>query len=284
MGDLSLSINYSLIEKYQILLEKDPKSKVFAPLSEAYRKMGLIEEALEVCERGIQYHPHFVSGRVAMANVFIAKSQWDKALENLSIAIENSPENILAHNLCAEIYLKRKNLKALKSYKMVLFLNPQHSKAQQAVKKLESITADEYDEDLFSMQPLSESPALLEPKPAESSSSPATPSTSGSATFKLVDRFVSLVDAHLARNDMERALYHLKRAEQELGPIPEIVKRKNLIHKYEQKEPTQMEVLKPVPPPISATEKKVKLLEHLLKKINSTKNILYEEPSYGEHK
>jgi hypothetical protein len=31
-----------LLERYQILLEKDPRSQVFAPLAEAYRKMGLL--------------------------------------------------------------------------------------------------------------------------------------------------------------------------------------------------------------------------------------------------
>ena len=31
-----------LIEKYQIQLQKDPKLQVFAQLTEAYRKMGLL--------------------------------------------------------------------------------------------------------------------------------------------------------------------------------------------------------------------------------------------------
>jgi hypothetical protein len=38
---------------------------------------------------------------------------------------------------------------ALKSFKMVLFLNPRHEKARLAVEKLESVTADEFQEDLF---------------------------------------------------------------------------------------------------------------------------------------
>jgi len=52
-------IQPELIEKYQIQLEKDPKSQVFAPLSEAYRKMGLLEEAFRIAVRGVQFNPQF---------------------------------------------------------------------------------------------------------------------------------------------------------------------------------------------------------------------------------
>ena len=55
------TIHPELIERYQLTLERDPKSQVFAPLSEAYRKMGLLEEAFRISTRGVQFHPIFAA-------------------------------------------------------------------------------------------------------------------------------------------------------------------------------------------------------------------------------
>src|SRR5262245_40905043 len=139
-----------MVERYQILLEKDPRSQVFAPLAEAYRKIGLLEEAFRICVRGVQFHPNFAGGRLALAKVLMDRENPKEALRELEKAIELSPENILAHQLMAELHLAEKNAKAaLRSYKMVLFLAPLNERAQRAVRKLESLTADEFDDDLF---------------------------------------------------------------------------------------------------------------------------------------
>ena len=39
-----------------------PDSYVFVPLADACRKLGRFEEALEICEDGIERHPNYVSG------------------------------------------------------------------------------------------------------------------------------------------------------------------------------------------------------------------------------
>ena len=59
--------NPEFIERYQKLYEEDPKSRIFAPLAEAYRKMGLINEALELAQNGVKIHPQFSGGRVALS-------------------------------------------------------------------------------------------------------------------------------------------------------------------------------------------------------------------------
>src|SRR6516164_6364647 len=99
------------MERYQILLEKDPKSQVFAPLAEAYRKIGLIEEAFRICVRGVQFHPNFAGGRLALAKVLMDRDSPEGALKELEKAVELSPENILAHQLLGELHLGQKNAK-----------------------------------------------------------------------------------------------------------------------------------------------------------------------------
>ena len=62
---------YDYLKKYQ----EDPTSRVFAPLAEAYRKAGLIDEAIEIAREGLRVHPNFVGGRVALIPWVICKSR-----------------------------------------------------------------------------------------------------------------------------------------------------------------------------------------------------------------
>ena len=206
--------NPEFVERYQILLERDPKSKVFAPLAEAYRKLGLLKEALQICVQGVQYHPDFSGGRVALARVLMDQGDFQTAAEHLNRAVESAPENILAQMLLGDCLIKLKKPKeALKAYKMVLFVSPTNERAAKTVKRLESLTADEYDEELFDLK-----------------SDPALPLSPESAPpLKNVDRYVSLADAFLIRNDLDRAQQVLTEAHENLGPHPEIVKRLKLL-------------------------------------------------------
>jgi tetratricopeptide (TPR) repeat protein len=138
------------IEKYEKAYKKDPRSKVFAALAEAYRKQGDLDEALRIGEDGVLKHPHFPSGRVALAKIFFDKQMYERAIPHLKVVTEISPENIMAHSLLASCY---KNLKksrdALEAYKRVLFLNPNDALAIKAVQKLESLFAGDYEKEVF---------------------------------------------------------------------------------------------------------------------------------------
>jgi tetratricopeptide (TPR) repeat protein len=256
-----------LIEKYQILLEKDPKSQVFAPLAEAYRRMGLIEEAFRIAVRGVQFNPGFGGGRVALAKIFMDRDNLPGALAELEKAVDASADNIMAHTLLAECYLKDKRPKeALRSFKMVLFLMPNNEKAQKAVRKLESLTADEYDEDLFQMKPLdrahSEAPARLQPLKSTQTGD--------------IDRLLSLVDAYIVRNDMQKAHEILKENEQSYGTHPEVIKRFKLINQrgFDNDaddlvdDSVELEAQTPLPNrEVAAVDGKIELLQSLLSRI-----------------
>ncbi|MBC7372306.1 MAG: hypothetical protein H7326_12110, partial [Bdellovibrionaceae bacterium] len=143
-------IEATAIEKYQLLLQKDPNSQVFAPLAEAYREIGMLKEAELVVRVGVKRHPHFAAGYVVYARIARDLERFDDCLKLAQKATELAPENLMAHQMQAELHLQLKQPKqALKSFKMVLFLNPQSEKARKAVSKLESLTADEYDDEVF---------------------------------------------------------------------------------------------------------------------------------------
>lgn len=266
-----MKIDARTVEKYQMILEKDPNSQVFAPLAEAYREMGLLQEALKTITAGMQRHPQFVGGLVTYAKVMRDLEQPEKALDVLRKATSLAPENILAHQLLAEIYLSQKKPKeALKAFKMVLFLNPNSKAAQKAVNKLESLTADEYDEDVFAMTKLPE--VALETEPtivvarkdeAVSSEAPLT-----QAPQKALERMLSLIDAFIVRNDLEKANALLQDTRSEFGSHPEIERRiKTLQVRYGDSD--EAIPLKPLQPRgKQVRERKLEVLNLMLRKID----------------
>ncbi|MFM6927549.1 MAG: tetratricopeptide repeat protein [Bdellovibrio sp.] len=260
-------IEASAIEKYQNILAKDPTSQVFAPLAEAYREMGMLKESLQIVTAGVQRHPQFVGGLVTYAKALRDAGQLGRALEALKKATALAPENILAHQLLAETHLASKNAKeALKAFKMVLFLNPNSQSAQKAVQKLESLTADEYDDDVFSMTKL---PQVNLDSP-ESSPATATVEAFKPAPVpknKALERMLSLIDAFIVRNDLEKANALLKDTRIEYGDNPEIERRmKTLQVRYnDNDEPVPLKPLMPRDHLIR--QKKIEVLEMMLRKI-----------------
>ena len=56
-----------ILDKYLTALEKDPKSRVFAPLAEYYRKNGLLSQAIDTLNQGIKFNPDYVLGHLGLA-------------------------------------------------------------------------------------------------------------------------------------------------------------------------------------------------------------------------
>ncbi|WP_373997734.1 tetratricopeptide repeat protein [Bdellovibrio bacteriovorus] len=264
-----MKIDASTIEKYQQILEKDPNSQVFAPLAEAYREMGLLPEAKKTVTAGVQRHPQFVGGLVTYTKVMRDLGELNKALDAAKRATSLSPENILAHQLLAEVQLASKNPKeALKAFKMVLFLNPNSKSAQKAVQKLESLTADEYDEEVFAMTKLPEV-RLNEPPPPfakKEEALVAKPLTPASPS-KAMERMLSLIDAFIVRNDLEKAHALLKDTRVEFGDHPEIQRRmKTLQVRYNDSD--EATPLRPLMPREQLVrERKLEVLQMMLRKI-----------------
>ncbi|MBN1114189.1 MAG: tetratricopeptide repeat protein [Oligoflexia bacterium] len=126
------------LEQYLKIYQENPASRVFAPLAEAYRKSNLIDEAIEICKEGLERHPGFISGMVALARCYYDKQMYKEAITELEKVISEAPDNYLAQKLLAESYYGMNDtVNSLKSYKMVLFLNPRDSEIAKRVDELE---------------------------------------------------------------------------------------------------------------------------------------------------
>ncbi len=91
------------INKYLAILIKDPGSMVFAPLAEAYRKAGILDEAIAVAQDGLKLHPNYVSGMVALGRAYFDKGMHAEAKEALDKVLVIAPDNIIASNVLQEI-------------------------------------------------------------------------------------------------------------------------------------------------------------------------------------
>jgi tetratricopeptide (TPR) repeat protein len=128
--------------EYLRRFREDPKSRVFAPLAEAYRRMGKVEEAIQICKEGLLHHPDFHGGRVALAKCYLDKKRYAEAKEELERVILTAPENLMAQKLLGDTFLMLHQRKdALHSYKMALLLAPQDVALSEKVYALEKSIA-----------------------------------------------------------------------------------------------------------------------------------------------
>lgn len=113
------------IKKYEDTLAKDPNSYCFAQLSELYRKIGLLDDAIYVANRGIEAHPDYVGGHLALGRAYFEKGQKAESRAVLELVVRMTPENHVAQKLLSKIYLEQGDVVlAGKSLEAVLALNP----------------------------------------------------------------------------------------------------------------------------------------------------------------
>lgn len=113
------------IERLKERVDKDPNSKLFVPLAEEYKKMGMPDEAVETLSQGIKRHPGYMSAHVALGKILLEKGMLDKASLEFEKVVHTIPDNLYAHKKLAEIYSALNMIeKAIEEYKIVLKLNP----------------------------------------------------------------------------------------------------------------------------------------------------------------
>lgn len=130
------------IERYLAMWERDPKSRVFAPLAESYRKIGQLDRAVEICLKGLQIHPNYVSGRVALGRAYFEKGDYTNAKSQLEMVFEADPENLVAAKTLGEIYEAEGDYqKALLCYRLAHYTTPSAVEITEKIKGIEDILA-----------------------------------------------------------------------------------------------------------------------------------------------
>lgn len=93
----------SEIDKLEKRQRENPKGRNFAPLADAYRKAGELDRAIELCRRGLQEHPDYISAQIVYGRCLIDKHDDPGAEQVFRRVLELDPENILGLRILAEI-------------------------------------------------------------------------------------------------------------------------------------------------------------------------------------
>lgn len=141
------------IEKLREKVARDPVSKLFVPLADEYRKMGMLDEAVAALVQGLEAQPNYMSARVALGKTYLEKNMLPEARDEFEKVVAAIPDNLFAHKKLAEIYRDTgKYKKSVEQYNEVIKLNP---KDEDAILNIEALINKE---DVEESVPEEESP------------------------------------------------------------------------------------------------------------------------------
>ena len=117
---------------------KNPKSRVFAPLADAYRKSGMADEALKVCLEGLKIHPDYTTAHIVLGKIYLDQSKVNDAEQEFLTALEKDPDNLVTLNNLGDIYRRLgRNLDALEKYERAHKLDPFNEELKGKLSELE---------------------------------------------------------------------------------------------------------------------------------------------------
>ena len=150
------------IERCKAKLQREPQSLVFAQLADAYRKSGMLDEAIRVCREGLKHHPNYASAYMVLGRTYLAKGELPEAREAFQQTLHLSPDNVLAYRFLGQIAEAQGEIEeAAHAYRTALTLNPFDQETRAALGGLEAKI------------PAPEQPTLLE-SPASASEAPSS--------------------------------------------------------------------------------------------------------------
>ncbi len=86
----------SEIVKLTERISKDPKSKLFVPLAEEYKKIGDIEMAIHVLSEGLKNNPAYVTARSLLGRLLYENGDLVAAQREFEEVVKAIPDNLLA--------------------------------------------------------------------------------------------------------------------------------------------------------------------------------------------
>jgi tetratricopeptide (TPR) repeat protein len=117
----------------------NPNSKIFVKLAEEYRKSGLIDEALDVCKKGLEANPNYLSGNMVLAKIQFDQGEYQAALDEALKVASMQSDNIMAQNLLLELYIKLGDKdNAIKTCDVISFLDPNNEGVLNKKRELET--------------------------------------------------------------------------------------------------------------------------------------------------
>jgi len=117
--------DFSEIARLSERYNKDPKSRIFVQLADAYRKNNMIDEALEILQKGLQHHPNYGLAYLILGKCYFDKRMYAQAKDSFEKTLSFDPQNIVALRMLAQICETTKDEEGqISAYKGILTIDP----------------------------------------------------------------------------------------------------------------------------------------------------------------
>jgi tetratricopeptide (TPR) repeat protein len=110
------SSQHSLMARLHKKLQSNGKSRVFARLADELRRRDHIEEAIELCRKGLQFHPDYASGHVVLGKCYLGRGDLEEAREAFREALTIDSGNVLVLKNLGDITFRQGDLEAATEY------------------------------------------------------------------------------------------------------------------------------------------------------------------------
>ena len=151
-------------DKYKKILQRDPRSKVFAFLADIYRKYTMMEDALDILEKGIRYNPDYIPGYLILARCYYDQGHCERCYSTLKPLVNTNGDNlrlqILFSQVCEELEFWEE---ALDAHKRLRYLDPKNMIWSERIAFLEKKLSPEFQKQtLFHEEKLSNFPNAID--------------------------------------------------------------------------------------------------------------------------
>jgi len=127
----------SEIEKLERRHAENPDGRFFAPLADAYRKAGHLDQALTVVRAGLEKHPEYLSAHIVLGRCLLATKDDDGASQAFQRVLSLDAENIIALKSLAEIAERKGDpAQACNWLQQLLKIDPMNVDADADLKRL----------------------------------------------------------------------------------------------------------------------------------------------------
>ncbi len=171
------------IEVLKQRMARDPLSRAFLQLAEEYRKSGQFEDAVRVCQEGLERHPGYHTARISLGRTYLESGDLENARTTLAEVLELAPENHLAGKLLAEVQRRLGDQSgAAETYRAILRHYPGDREVETLLNDLQQGGSAPAAGSPQSMSAASPAPAIATPAaPPGQSMRPAPPAPPDSA-------------------------------------------------------------------------------------------------------
>lgn len=115
------------VESLAERLQNNPYSLAFSRLADHYRKAGDIDQAIDVCAKGLERHPDCITGHIVLGRCYLEQKRLENAVSAFMNVCRMDRRNITAIKMLADIFMRQGlSEKAGDLYSLLLKIDPRN--------------------------------------------------------------------------------------------------------------------------------------------------------------